>query len=140
MRKLMRKAKRGPHYGVYVRLAPSRIHGVGVVAIRRIPKGTYIFYGDDDELVWINKAVSRQQPKEIRRLYRDFCVSRGQQYGCPRNFNQLTPAWYLNHSKTPNVGADEQYRFYALRNIRKGEELTADYSTYGDESYSELVP
>jgi SET domain-containing protein len=134
MPKAKRKVKRVPHYGVYVRLAPSRIHGVGVVAIRSIPKGTHIFYGDDDNLIWIDKATSRRQRKEIRRLYRDFCVSRGQRYGCPRSFNQLTPAWYLNHSKTPNVGADEKYRFYALRNIRKGEELTADYSTYGDVS------
>lgn len=140
MPKVKRKTKQVPHYGVYVRLAPSRIHGVGVVAIRPIPKGTYIFYGDEDKLIWIDKASSRRQSGEIRRLYRDFCVTRGQQYGCPRNFNQLTPAWYLNHSKTPNVGADEAYCFYALRNIRKGEELTADYSTYNGDSFSHLSP
>lgn len=54
-------------------------------------------------------------------------------YGCPKNFNQLTIAWYLNNSTDPNVGCDSNYNFFALRNIKKGEEITADYSTYSDD-------
>ncbi len=42
----------------------------------------------------------------------------------------LTPAWYLNLSKKPNMAADESYDFYSLRMIKKGEELTVDYDTY----------
>lgn len=30
-------------YDIYVRLAPSKLHGVGVVAIKDIPKGTNPF-------------------------------------------------------------------------------------------------
>ena len=44
-----------PHVKVYTRLGPSKIHGVGVFAILPIKKGTYIFYGDDEDMVWINK-------------------------------------------------------------------------------------
>jgi SET domain-containing protein len=33
----------------------------------------------------------------------------------------------------PNVEADDDGRFRALRTIRKGEELTADYRTFTDE-------
>jgi hypothetical protein len=121
-----------PHYGVYTRVVCSKIHGVGVIAIRPIRKRTPIFAGDDERLRWISKSTVKRLPKEIRRLYADFCIDKGEFYGCPSNFNRLTPAWYLNHSSSPNVTADSSYRFYALRDIRKNEELTVDYGTYSE--------
>ena len=123
-------ASKLPHVGVFTRIAPSNIHGVGVIALRLIPKGTYVFPGDDDELLWINKSVLIGLPKEIKKLYKDFCVKKGKLNGCPKNFNKMTPAWYLKHSSEPNVGCDDEYNFYSLRNIKKGEELTVDYKTY----------
>lgn len=33
-----------PHQQVYTRLKPSKIHGVGVFAIRPIPKNTRLYY------------------------------------------------------------------------------------------------
>jgi len=125
-------SKRLPHHKVFVRLAPSHIHGVGVFAILPIPKGIFMFCGDDSNMVWVKKSKLKSLPKEILKLYEDFCVSRGDSLGCPENFNQLTPAWYLNHSMSPNVAIDRHYKFYALRNIKKGEELTVDYRTYSD--------
>jgi SET domain-containing protein len=121
-----------PHLGVFVRLKPSRIHGIGVFAIRDIPKGTYVFSGDNDEMVWVKASGTNHLEKEVKKLYRDFCVSRDGKYGCPKNFNLLTPAWYLNHSKKPNMTADKNYDFYSTRRIKKGEELTVDYETYND--------
>jgi SET domain-containing protein len=119
-----------PHSGVYVRIKRSRIHGVGVYAIRDIPKGTYVFRGDENEMEWVKISSTKHLNQEIRKLYQDFCVSRDGMYGCPRSFNLLTPAWYLNHSKKPNMAADDNYDFYSARRIRKGEELTVDYDTY----------
>ena len=121
-----------PHHGVYARLGPSPIHGVGVFAIKDISKGTYIFPDDNDELVWIHKDMLRDLSAEERRLYDDFCIIRGNLYGCPQSFSRLTPTWYFNECSTPNVAADKTYRFYALRDIKKGEELTVDYSAYSD--------
>lgn len=121
-----------PHYGVYVRIARSKIHGVGVVAIRKIKKGTYIFYGDDADLVWVERKKVSRLPSELKKLYKDFAVVRRNKYGCPTNFNLLTPAWFLNHSKQPNVACDENYNFYAIKDIKKGEELTVDYDSYSD--------
>lgn len=123
---------RPPHFGVYVRLKRSRIHGVGVFAIRDIPKGTYVFRGDKDKMVWVKASATDRLDKEVKRLYQGFCVSRDGKYGCPRNFNLLTPGWYLNHSRKPNMAADENYDFYSVRRIKKGEELTVDYDTYSD--------
>ncbi len=122
--------KSSPHFKVLVRLAPSKIHGVGVVAILPIKKGEYVFGADDSEMIWVKKSSIRHLPKQIRKLYKDFCILKNNLYGCPKNFNELTPSWYLNHSTKPNVAADEDYRFYAIRNIKKGEELTVDYTTF----------
>ena len=123
---------RPPHFGAYVRLKRSRIHGIGVFAIRDIPKGTYVFRGDNHEMVWVKASATSRLDKAVKMLYSDFCVSRNGRYGCPKNFNLLTPAWYLNHSKKPNMAADKKYDFYSLRRIKKGEELTVDYDTYAD--------
>ncbi|MGO9266216.1 MAG: SET domain-containing protein [Candidatus Binataceae bacterium] len=122
-----------PHDGVYTRLKPSKIHGVGVFAVRDIPKGTPVFAEDDEDIVWIDKRNIGELPSAIREFYDDFCIIDGDKYGCPENFDKLTIAWYLNHSDEPNVAPDNEYRFYALRDIKAGEELTANYHSYSDD-------
>jgi hypothetical protein len=123
-----------PHRGVYVRIKPSSKHigGVGIVAIKSIPKNTKIFAGENEEMTWIAK---RSLPKSgsLRKLYDDFAVIRDDRYGCPVSFNRLTPAWFMNSSKRPNTRCDENYDFYTTRQIRPGEELTIDYSSFSDE-------
>jgi SET domain-containing protein len=124
-----------PHYGVYVRIGSSKIHGVGIIAIKNIKKGVQIFYGDDEtKIVWIKKEQLKGISKDVMKLYKDFCIEKndGKLFGCPVNFNSLTPSWYLNHSDKPNVFIDKDYNFYTLRNIKKGEELTVDYGTFNE--------
>jgi hypothetical protein len=128
---------RQPHDGVCTRLRPSGVHkgGVGVFAIRKIKKGSLLFEGDNDEMLWVEESHVPKQPKEIRRLYEDFPVIKRGHYGCPPTFNRLTVAWYLNEPKKderPNVGCTDCYDFFALRDIRPGEELTVDYSKYSE--------
>lgn len=128
-----------PHFGVYTRIKRSKVdkNGVGVFAIRSIKKGTNIFSTDTAKMVPVDGKQIKRLPKEIKKLYEDFCVIKkkknGKTYLCPRNFNVLTVAWYINDSDDPNVRCDKYYDFFALRNIRAGEELTAEYSTYSDE-------
>jgi len=124
-----------PHERVYSRLKCYRISGIGVEAIQDIPKDAYIFDPDDDELISVKVADIEEKflPGDpIRKLYEDFCVRDGNVYQCPTSFNALTPSWFLNHSETPNVAADLSLRFYALREIKAGEELTVDYRTYSE--------
>lgn len=124
---------RAPHDGVYARIGPSRIHGVGVIAIRDIPRGTLVFDGESERVVWRSRAAVRRLPKAIRALYEDFGMVWGDRIGVPPTLNMLSVGWYVNHSDTPNVEAGDDARFRALRRIRAGEELTADYRTFVDE-------
>ena len=125
--------KKLPHDGVFTRLRPSTIHGIGVFAIRDITKDTYIFTGDNSKMTWVTKSEIENQEPEIKKLYDDFCIIEGNKYYCPDNFNNLKVGWYLNESKeNPNVRCDDNYDFYALRDIKKDEELTVDYATFSE--------
>lgn len=128
-----------PHKEVYTRLAPSKIHkgGVGVFAIKNIEKNKFLFHGDNEEMLWVKESLFRRTPLAIRRLYRDFPVFKKKllRFGCPTSFNRLTVSWYINEPKRgehPNVRCDGNYDFYALGEIKAGEELTVDYSKYSD--------
>jgi len=121
-----------PHESVYTRIRPSALSGIGVFAIRDIPKGTYIFGADDSPTVIIDSLEIDNLPPAVKQLYQDFCVLQGDKYECPISFNDLTPSWYLNHSDTPNVAPDSQLKFYATRDISCGEELTSDYGSYSE--------
>lgn len=124
-----------PHKDVYIRLRPSNIHGVGVLAVCDIPTGTDPFLDCNDEHCFIGKDKVASLPPEIRKLYQDFCVEEGGLYYCPVSFNRMDVAWYLNHSKQPNMVFREvrnTFGFFTAQDIKTGEELTIDYDTYND--------
>jgi hypothetical protein len=86
--------------------------------------------------------------KQLTQFYDDFAVvkngkdGRPERYGCPRRFDCLTTSWYLNDPKPgdrPNVRCDENYDFLALRDIKEGEELTVDSTTYSDHAVSKPI-
>ena len=130
----MLKQFKPPHYNVYTRLKPSKIHGVGVFAIRDIPANIPVFNPEEpveEEFIVSKKEVKKLDP-EIQKLYQDFCVDQGDCFNGPDNFDWVMVAWYVNHSKNPNVKYYDD-NFVSIRKIEKGEEITADYSTYSDE-------
>lgn len=122
-----------PHDGVYARIGVSRLHGVGVIAVRAIPKGALVFRGEDERAVWLQRSTVRALPPALRALYEDFGMVDGDRIGVPPSLNRLSVGWYVNHADAPNLVAGDDGRFRALRRIRAGEELTADYRTFCDE-------
>ena len=134
MRRESKRREKLPHQDVFTRIRPSRRGGVGVFAIRNIATGAPIFPDDNGKIVWVNKRKLDGLPPPVRHLYDDFCIIQdgGRVYGCPTSFNRLTVSWFLNSSSRPNVGCDKHYRFFALRDIKAGEELTVDYNTYNE--------
>jgi hypothetical protein len=121
-----------PHRNLYTRLKISS-HGVGVFAIKDIPRGLRLFEGDVGAVVRVPRAVVDQiQDPEIRRMYFDFCPMQAGDFIAPVDFNQLTMAWYMNHSINANVQTDGALQFVARRPIAVGEELTTDYTHFSE--------
>jgi hypothetical protein len=120
---------------VYCRLAPTE-HGVGVVAIRTIPKGTDPFKNCDPyaDVLKIPEAEleAYEAPEEAKRLVRDFCALQDGIYFVPSyGMDAIDKSYFLNHSSTPNMMTpDKGETFLAAHDIKAGEELTADYGQY----------
>lgn len=130
-----------PHQHVYARLRVSPGKGVGVFAIRDIPRGTNPFVGDATGTRRVPAAVvDAIGDAELRRLYLDFCPLVDGHYLAPSSFNGMPVSWYMNHSDHPNVACDPEVNFVAARLIRAGEELSVDYRTFSDhgERYAAL--
>ncbi len=127
---------------VYCKLGVTK-HGVGVIAIRAIPKGIDPFKNADPEgdVLRIPKADLDvfDAPKEAKDLVRDFCALQDGVYFVPNyGIDALTKNYYLNHSKKPNMMTpDKGETFIAMRNIKKGEELTANYDSYHETDHFE---
>lgn len=120
----------------YCRLQPSPIHGIGVFAIRDIPRGKNPFqmlarYArpgyvriTDAEL----EALPRGLATTIRAL---FVPTDGVMYLPTCGTNLVYLIAYLNHADTPNLRTRDGFNFFTRRKIRAGDELTVDYRTYG---------
>jgi len=120
---------------VWCRLAVTK-HGVGVVAIRDIPKGVNPFkncdpHGDVLEIAEAELDASTA-PKEAKQLVRDFCALQDGVYFVPDyGIDAIDKSYFLNHSEKPNmVARDRGEVFVTARRIKKGEELVADYGEY----------
>jgi hypothetical protein len=123
-----------PHEGVLVRLGVSKIHGIGVFAQQLVRAGTNIFANDTRTIAWVPASVLTDGSLNDfqRRLYEDFAIRRGDQLGCPANFNLLTAGWYVNEpaaGEQPNLTATANFDLVASRDIEAGEELTILYSS-----------
>jgi len=118
----------------YCRLKPSRIAGVGVFAIRDIPKGINPF-NETKQKNWYELKTSdfKNFDKDLLKMIDNFFViEKDDSVLVPKyGLNGMDISFYINHSKSPNVKTiDEGFNFITLRKIKKGEELTVSYGTY----------
>ena len=118
---------------VWCRLSPSKIHGVGVFALRDIPKGTPILkgvrasmyrFGTNPTYYITEKHVKLLHPA-IWELITDrnpnpFYIG----FNSP-NADQCLMS-FMNHSDNPNFGLSS-----TLIDINEGEELLEDYRNCG---------
>lgn len=126
-----------PHEGVHVRLGKSKIHGIGVFACEGIKAGTNVFAPDQQEIRWVPASILEDASLKAfqRALYHDFAIRRGDQLGCPSNFNLLSVGWYVNEPTSghePNLTSTPSFDLVANRNIKVGEELTVSYSSFSE--------
>ncbi len=102
---------------------PSTIDGMGSFALEKITARKKI--GNLEGKI-ISLRLARKRAKELKRVsiveFGD-----GRALDATDHSNELK---YINHSCGPNTYmrvAHSQVEFYALRNIKKGEELTCNY-------------
>lgn len=123
---------------VFCRLGVSKVHGVGVFAIRDIPAGVNPMEEmsptefETVKASEMSAAFTGLSP-EIKQLVIDMCPERTKdgEWDCPAHgLNSIGIAWYLNHSSAPNM-EERDGDFFSLREIKSGEELLVDYGTYG---------
>jgi len=120
---------------VYCRIGVSPLHGVGVFALRAIPRGL------DPLPSWLENAgvqFTHQElkllPRAVKKQIKTFCYYDEDGFIIPSiGMNSFDMSIYLNHSKTPNVKMKKSGKFVTLRAVRSGEELTMDY----DHSFGE---
>ena len=116
----------------YVMIKPSPLHGIGVFAIRDIPKGTQnIFSKGVGDWIKVSKEEVEALPQHSKDLIENHCLFDEDFYFIPDyGFKLVDLVIYLNHSETPNViSLNDGEEFEAIRDIAIGEELLVDYGT-----------
>ena len=121
----------------YVMLRPSSVAGIGVFALRPIPKGCRDMFskpGTGDEWISVNKEEVNELPNHAKQLIENYCLFDADKYYVPKKgFKEVDVSLFLNHSDTPNIiSIDDGDYFEALRDIAEGEELLIDYGTIVD--------
>jgi len=109
-------------------LQPSA-HGVGVFAAHDIAEGTYLRLFANEK--GNEPGYSVRNKRQVPEMFRKYCINRGNTLSGPRDFGRMEIGWHLNHSETPNA-VHRDYEYYALVNIRAGEEITIDYNSLGE--------
>ena len=124
---------------VFVKLKPSKISGVGVFALKDIPKNTFLFepwdgktgtYPIEESLLQTLPNELQSHIKDIFRYSPDFPNDTNTYVtltnGC--HWVYTTPCYFINSSSTRfNIDKND---LTSLRYIRSGEEILSNYGRY----------
>lgn len=112
----------------------SDYKGYGLITTQDIPKGTITFVQDGLDIVIPSENVSNVPPNLLEHVYK---------YSYEDYLGNLIISWdlakYMNHDDEANTLTTGYGFEIAIRDIKKGEELTDDYrifSTHHDTSFS----
>jgi SET domain-containing protein len=113
----------------------SRIHGKGVFAARKIPKGSMIIEYKGERITSRRAALRNSRQEDPNHTF-FFSLESGRVIDGAVDGND---ARWINHTCAPNCEAleeDGRVFIYALRDIRRGEELGYDYHLFLEERYT----
>ncbi|HUR24898.1 MAG TPA: SET domain-containing protein-lysine N-methyltransferase [Candidatus Thermoplasmatota archaeon] len=113
---------------VPVKLAPSKIHGLGLHAVEPIAKGSLVWDYDAP----IDQTIPVSDLPNLQPWVRKYIAI----YGYREDDHIILcgdDARYFNHSKTPNCRSGHGTQTLAIRDIEVGEELTDDYEQFDDD-------
>ena len=106
----------------WARLAPSKIHGVGVFAIAKIEKGQKLYLDQMPTVFDLRYANFGELRKEVKNILLERWpqIVTGSKFISPDTRYQA----YMNHSEDPNYDA---FTDIAIKDIEEGEEIVEDY-------------
>ena len=99
-----------------IEIKRSRIEGQGVFALRSFKKGDKVYSFPRGKIIGIKEAgeLPKTEKRYLDKIAKD-------------KFEIIEPPGrYVNHSCSPNV-YEKKRAAYALKSIKKGEEITFDY-------------
>jgi len=125
----------------YCIIGNSKVQGIGIIAIRDIPKGI-----DPLPIIIPEKVTNLTEkdletlPKEVADRVKELFIRNNKVYSVSSSgLNGLGIIGYMNHSKEPNVALNIEafiggyVPWVTVKDIKKGEELFWDYTTcHGD--------
>jgi hypothetical protein len=117
----------------YCKIKPSSIDGVGVFAVRYIPRLINIFPDCSryDKYFKVKKEIFDVADPEVRSMVHDFFSGDDKTYHIPyRTLNSLNISAYVNHSDSPNAAFDSRGFIYSTKDIENGEEVVVDYNDF----------
>ena len=125
---------------IYCRIGLSKVHGVGVIAIKDIPKGINPFKNlstEKETIIELTDKDLKDLDNGTKQVLKDFFGQGNSNsyevlYSGP---NYINISYYLNHSLTPNLelvpnNKSSYLDFRTNTNIKKGEELFINYNDY----------
>lgn len=110
-----------------LRLAPSKIHGVGVFATKAFASGRLVpvWAAGHPDCRFVKHG---EVPRGEKKLFETWAVETAMGFHAPIDFSRMSLGWYLNHSTRPNLASKDRGETYrATRTILAGQELTIDY-------------
>lgn len=111
---------------VKTKVAPSKIHGLGLFADEDIAKGTVIWKFNEIIDKKIDPEILNSLPETAREFILTYAYLENGKYILCCDNDQ-----YTNHSETPNVDTiSDPSKSIAVKDIKKGEEILEDYRTY----------
>lgn len=113
----------------YVRLKPSKVcDGVGVYAIRPIPKGTVLFSDCIPDKDFVRWDQLTDIPTEVISYLSTICNTNDEGLYLSQTVNNINLSYYINHSLDPNVRYDKEVdRYFTLSDIQEGKEILCTY-------------
>jgi SET domain-containing protein len=113
----------------YVQLKPSKVcNGVGVFALRTIPKNTILFTDVEPDSNLITWESLKHADQQVLEYLKSICNTSDQGVYLNRTINNINVTYYVNHSDNPNVIHNKILDvFMTLIDIHPGQELVCKY-------------
>lgn len=118
----------------------SKIHGFGLFAGEFIPKGKLIWEWKKGFDFTISEKDFKKFSKEAKRWVLHYgYLDNSKPKGKRKYFICVDDARFWNHAKKPNTSNDKTgTKTIAIRDIKKGEELTCDYFDFDTDAELKL--